>query len=98
MKDPDYKNKNKITLLAVTPVQPKSLLLMLDQAIRNICFYVNAGKADFMCFKAIQCPCLSTIGLVSFLCLMSTLFNGISTFVGYLMPKPLSLKNSSGTI
>ena len=25
------------------------------------------------------------------------LFNGISTFVGYLMPKPFS-KNSSGTI
>ena len=24
-------------------------------------------------------------------------FNGISTFVGYLMPKPLSTKNSSGT-
>ena len=30
-------------------------------------------------------------GLVSF-------FNGISTFVGYLMPKPFSKKNSSGTI
>ena len=27
-----------------------------------------------------------------------SLFNGISTFVGYLMPKPLSQKNSSGTI
>ena len=25
-------------------------------------------------------------------------FYGISTFVGYLMPKPFSLKNSSGTI
>ena len=25
-------------------------------------------------------------------------FNGISTFVGYLMPKPFSSKNSSGTI
>ena len=31
------------------------------------------------------------VGLVS-------LFNGISTFVGYLMPKPFSKKNSSGTI
>ena len=31
------------------------------------------------------------IGLVS-------LFNGISTFVGYLMPKLFSEKNSSGTI
>ena len=31
------------------------------------------------------------IGLVS-------LFNGISTFVGYLMPKPFSEKNGSGTI
>ena len=30
-------------------------------------------------------------GLVSML-------NGILTFVGYLMPKPLFLKNSSGTI
>ena len=31
------------------------------------------------------------IGLVS-------LFDGISTFVGYLMPKPFFKKNSSGTI
>ena len=27
-----------------------------------------------------------------------SLFNGISTFVGYLMPNLFSLKNSSGTI
>ena len=27
-----------------------------------------------------------------------SLFNGISTFVGYLMPKPFSKKNSRGTI
>ena len=27
-----------------------------------------------------------------------SLFNGISTFVGYLMPKLFSEKNSSGTI
>ena len=27
-----------------------------------------------------------------------SLFNGISTFVGYLMPKSFSWKNSSGTI
>ena len=27
-----------------------------------------------------------------------SLFNGISTFIGYLMPKPFSVKNSSGTI
>ena len=27
-----------------------------------------------------------------------SLFHGISTFVGYLMPNPFSLKNSSGTI
>ena len=27
-----------------------------------------------------------------------SLFNGISTVVGYLMPKPFSWKNSSGTI
>ena len=27
-----------------------------------------------------------------------SLFNGISTFVGYLMPKPFSYKNRSGTI
>ena len=35
--------------------------------------------------------CLIWFGLV-------WLFNGISTFVGYLMPKPFSLKNCSGTI
>ena len=34
---------------------------------------------------------LDKIGLV-------WLFNGISNFVGYLMPKPFSKKNSSGTI
>ena len=28
----------------------------------------------------------------------TSLFNGISTFVGYLMPKPSSQKDSSGTI
>ena len=27
-----------------------------------------------------------------------SLFNGMSTFLGYLMPKPFSEKNSSGTI
>ena len=27
-----------------------------------------------------------------------SLFNGISTFVGYLMPKPFSKKNSNDTI
>ena len=27
-----------------------------------------------------------------------SLFNGISTFIGYLMPKPFSKKNSSGII
>ena len=27
-----------------------------------------------------------------------SLFNGISTFVGYLIPNPFSLKNSRGTI
>ena len=32
-----------------------------------------------------------SVGLVS-------LFNGISTILGYLMPKPFSEKNSSGTI
>ena len=29
---------------------------------------------------------------------LNSLFNGISTFVGYLMPKPISAENSSGTI
>ena len=40
---------------------------------------------------------------VKFLCTLSVsvsviLFDGISTFVGYLMPKSFSYKNSSGTI
>ena len=35
--------------------------------------------------------CIKRLGLVS-------LFNGISTFVGYLMPKLFSSKNSGGTI
>ena len=37
------------------------------------------------------CVCVCVCGLVS-------LFNGISIFVGYLMPKLFSSKNSSGTI
>ena len=36
-------------------------------------------------------PAINWFGLVS-------LFNGISTIVGYLMPKPFSYKNSSGNI
>ena len=35
--------------------------------------------------------------VIDWLSLVS-LFNGISTVVGYLMPKPFSKKNSSGTI
>ena len=37
---------------------------------------------------------LITIGIT----ISVSLFNGISTFVGYLMPNPFSSKNSSGTI
>ena len=47
----------------------------------------------------------SQIFLVDFILFFSlfrfgwvSLFYGISTFIGYLMPKPFSLKNSSGTI
>ena len=36
--------------------------------------------------------------LVSWLVYLVSLFNGILTFVGYLMPKPFSKKNSCGTI
>ena len=36
---------------------------------------------------------INMIGLVWFLCLMA-----YQLFVGYLMPKPFSQKNSSGTI
>ena len=36
--------------------------------------------------------------LTTFFFGLVTLFNGISTFVGYLMPKPFSKKNSSGSI
>ena len=49
-------------------------------------FFIELNK-----YKGIE-P-LIVKGLVRFL-----LFNGISTFVGYLMPKPFSKKNSSGTI
>ena len=38
-------------------------------------------------------PNYIAFGLVWFLCLMA-----YQLFVGYLMPKPFSLKNSSGTI
>ena len=36
--------------------------------------------------------------MLSFFIGLVSLFYGISTFVGYLMPKILSEKNSSGTI
>ena len=41
-------------------------------------------------FRVLLCNS-NSLGLVS-------LFNGISTFVGYLTPKQFSYKNSSGTI
>ena len=43
--------------------------------------------------------CVSVfLGACIFVCLiLVSLFNGISTFVGYLMPKLFSKKNSRGT-
>ena len=51
-----------------------------------------------------QCTRNNPIGLVKRIedleirLLSFFVFNGISTFVGYLMPKPFSNNNSSGTI
>ena len=56
-----------------------------------ISYPVHVGRLNKLCFNSISD--MSWFGLVWFLC-----FNGISTFSGYLMPKPFSQKNSSGTI
>ena len=44
----------------------------------------------YVCVNMLMCVCV-WFGFVS-------LFNGISTFVGHLMPKPFSWKSSSGII
>ena len=63
-----------------------------------VCCWNNTGMAQKfrnICIRTgLQCVYHMTetwFGLVS-------LFNGISTFLGYLIPKPSFEKNSSGTI
>ena len=44
-------NADNLVLLANTPAQAKSLLHSLEQAAGGISLYMNADKAQFMCFK-----------------------------------------------
>ena len=54
-------------------------------------FTENKFQIELLTFYCFWMFCENRFVLVS-------LFNGISTFVGYLMPKPFSKNNSSGTI
>ena len=47
----DADNADDLALLANTPTQAEFLLHSLEQAARGINLYVNADKAEFMCFK-----------------------------------------------
>ena len=58
--------------------------------------YVLLALKPFRVFPSIKWVVLPK-SVCLFVCLFS-LFNGISTFVGYLMPKPSFKKNSSDTI
>ena len=49
MTDADYTDDQ--TLPTNTPVHPESILHRLGQAVRGIGLWVNANKADYMCFK-----------------------------------------------
>ena len=48
--------------------------------------------ADFFCLAYMKNSFIEDASLIL------SLFNGVSIFVGYLMPMPFSEKNSSGTI
>ena len=77
---------------------PSMLNLRMNTWINKASFTAPPQKKTFECFPVYSYPHSSfqdrVFGLVCFVCL----FNGISTFVGHLMPKPFSKKNSSGTI
>ena len=47
--DADY--ADDIAILANTPDQAETLLYSLERAVAGIGFYVNAHKAEYMCFN-----------------------------------------------
>ena len=68
-----------------------------------MCVCVCVCVCGSMCFGVFSSVCsfMGDNGMFGFCFVDSvsvSLFNGISTFVGYLMPKPFSEKNSKGTI
>ena len=76
----DADNADNLALLVNTTAQTESWLYNLEQAAAaGISLCVNAKKKELICVELE----VTTSGMVS-------LFNGISTFVGYLMPKLFS--------
>ena len=47
--DADY--ADDLALLASMPTQAKSLLHILEHAVRSIDLYINADKTEYMCFN-----------------------------------------------
>ena len=78
----------KSNLLTQSYSQKENLLMKCSKNGDIVSYFFSRNDKS-------KLPSLETSldSLVWFLC-----FNGISTFVGYLMPKPFSYKNSSGTI
>ena len=62
-----------------------------------MCVCVRVCMCVYVCVRICVYKYVYTQIYIYIYCLVS-LFNGISTFVGYVIPKPFSKKNSSGTI
>ena len=94
----DAGHVDDIALLANTPTQAESLLHRLRQAAGGSVLNVNASKTEYMCFN--REGAISTLNGGSLnlgdkfmyigISRLVSLFDGISTFVGYLMPKLFS--------
>ena len=65
--------------------------MLFEQWLKTKCIKHITAQVDC---ESIRLKCKINLQLKG----LVFLFNGISTFVGYLMPKPFSLKYSSGTI
>ena len=88
--DGDYRKRLEIILLTKEEEKGKKKQLIKKPIIILLTTQKKKTKEKFSalyevpsCIKKKCTPCQWSLGLV-------TLFNGISTFVGYLMPKPFS--------
>ena len=77
----------------------ESLWQRLQQAAEDIDQDMNVYKTELMCFQLERVFSTLTGKLLKLVWFgLVSLFNGISTFLGHLMPKLFFSKNSRGTI